>query len=66
MIEFYLVSWIQLHYIPKNDGCNKASRHLNLSLPNEMTCPSGNSYDFSISDDEVALCISSRATLYLL
>ena len=63
IIELYGVSWIQLHYIPMNDGCNKASGYLNLSFPIVMTYSSGNSYDFSNSDDEVAFCISSGETL---
>ena len=40
------------HSIPKNDGWNEASGHLNLSLPILITYPSGNSYDFSNSNDE--------------
>ena len=52
----------EYHYIsvPKNDGLNKASGHLNLSFPIVMTCPPGNSYDLSNSDDETVFCISSE------
>ena len=60
MIELFGVSWIPLHSIPNKDGWNKASGHLNLSFPIVMTYPSGNSYDFSISDDEAAFCITSE------
>merc|ERR1719219_421833 len=43
MMELYVVSWIPQDSIPKNEGWNRASGHLNLSFPMVMTCPSGNS-----------------------
>lgn len=65
MMELKVVSWMPQDSIPKKDGWNKASGHLNLSLPMVMTCPSGNSYDFSREEVEAAVAIScskSRAT----
>ena len=43
IIELQDVSWIPDASIPKNDGWNIASGHLNLSFPIVITCPSGNS-----------------------
>jgi hypothetical protein len=43
IILLYVVSWIPAVSIPRNEGWNKASGHLNLSLPIVITCPSGNS-----------------------
>merc|ERR1712240_493513 len=65
MIELKVVSWIPQASIPRKEGWNRASGHLNLSLPTVMTCPSGSSYDFSRELDEAAVAISwakSKAT----
>ncbi len=37
-------------FIPRNDGWNNASGHLNLSFLIEIKLPTGNSYDFSESE----------------
>jgi hypothetical protein len=37
MMELYVVSWIPHDSIPKNDGWNIASGHLNLSFPIVIT-----------------------------
>ncbi|KAI2808396.1 hypothetical protein BLOT_006338 [Blomia tropicalis] len=58
MIELYEVSWIPTASIPKNDGWKRASGARNRSLPMVMTCPSGNSYDFSNEDEVAAVAIS--------
>merc|ERR1719351_295219 len=65
MIELYVVSWIPQDSIPRKEGWNNASGHLNLSFPIVITCPSGNSYDFSREVEAAAVAIScskSRAT----
>merc|ERR1719225_558482 len=65
MMELYVVSWIPQDSIPRKEGWNRASGHLNLSFPMVMTCPSGSSYDFSRLELEAAVAIScskSRAT----
>merc|ERR1719278_461357 len=65
MIELYVVSWIPHDSIPKKDGWKRASGARKRSLPMVMTCPSGNSYDFSNEVEAAAVAIScskSRAT----
>merc|ERR1719340_562650 len=47
MMELYVVSWTPQDSIPKKDGWKRASGARKRSLPMVMTCPSGNSYDFS-------------------
>merc|ERR1719193_879493 len=37
MMLLYVVSWMPQDSIPRNDGWNSASGHLNLSLPMVMT-----------------------------
>merc|ERR1712242_192780 len=37
MMELYTVSWIPQDSIPRKEGWNRASGHLNLSLPMVMT-----------------------------
>ena len=63
MILLYVVSWIPVDSIPRKDGWNMASWHLNRSLPMVMTCPSGSSKLFSREDDEAAVCISQKSSL---
>merc|ERR1719450_385827 len=58
IMELYAVSWIPEDSIPMKAGRNRVSGHLNLSLPMVMTCPSGNSYDFSKLELLAAVCIS--------
>merc|ERR1719153_1058360 len=58
MMELKVVSCTPTASIPRKEGWNRASGHLNLSLPTVMTCPSGSSYDFSRELDEAAVAIS--------
>merc|ERR1712226_392167 len=43
MMELKVVSWMPQASIPRKLGWNRASGHLNLSLPMVMTWPSGSS-----------------------
>merc|ERR1712025_892640 len=58
MIELYEVSWMPADSMPMKAGWNRVSGHRNRSLPIVITCPSGNSYDFSKLELLAAVCIS--------
>merc|ERR1712212_1438579 len=58
-------SWMPTTSIPKKDGRNMDSGQRKRSLPTVTIWPSGNSYDFSMEEEEAAVAIScskSRAT----
>merc|ERR1711872_343066 len=65
MMELKQPSWMPTTSMPRKAGRNMDSGQRKRSLPTVTIWPSGNSYDFSMEEEEAAVAIScskSRAT----